>query len=224
MKVLILWTYGGSKRPEAAFTSDFIQAEKALLIADDLEKTGRLKNIEFKDEVGTTWNKKELKKLLTKIEEEPQDVTVYFDGGYQKENGRTGIGIVIYYRQGKKEWRVRKNLSLSEILSNNEAEYAACYEAVNQLQELGVHHQKVRIKGDSQVVLNQLSGEWPCFEEELNRWLDRIEAKIEQLGIIPEYEHVPRKENHEADKLATQALNGESITSALLLTEEEGDK
>jgi ribonuclease HI len=219
MKVTISWTYGGAKKPTTHFTSEMIAAEKALLIVDDLEKTGRLKEVEFKDEIGTVWTKKELKKLLTEIEEEPQDVTVYFDGGYQKKEALTGIGVVIYFSLGRKQWRLRANSLISELQSNNEAEYAACHESVKQLEELGVHHQACTFRGDSQVVLNQLSGEWPCFEEDLNRWLDRIEADIAKLGIRPVYEHIPRKENHEADKLASQALNGEQIYSKLLLSE-----
>lgn len=219
MKVIMSWTYGSPKKPGTDFTSYWIDAASALIITEDLEKTGRLNDVEFRDEAGTSWSKKELKKLLTEIENEPQDVTVYFDGGYQKDERLTGIGVVIYYTQGKRNWRLRMNAILGELESNNEAEYAAMFEAVRQLEELGVHHQSCTFRGDSQVVLNQLSGEWPCFEETLNRWLDRIEQKIGVLGIKPIFEPIPRKENVEADKLATQALKGEEILSKLQLSE-----
>lgn len=219
MKVIMRWTYGSHKNPAAEFTSDWLDASKALIIADDLEKAGRLKVVEFQDEIGTSWTKKELVKLLANIKDEPSDVIVYFDGGYQMEDGATGIGVVIYYTQVHQKWRLRMNAVRGELESNNEAEYAAMFEAVRQLEELGIHHQSCIIRGDSQVVLNQLSGEWPCFEESLNRWLDRIEQKIESLGIKPTYEPIPRKENSEADKLATQALKGEEIFSRLNLSE-----
>ncbi|CAH0347402.1 ribonuclease H family protein [Bacillus sp. CECT 9360] len=219
MKVIMRWTYGSPKKPAADFTSDWLDAPKALIITDDLEKAGRMKDVEFQDEIGTSWTKKELIKLLTEIKDDPSNVTVYFDGGYQKEDGLTGIGVVIYYTQGNQNWRIRMNAVLRELDSNNEAEYAAMFEAIRQLQELGVHHQSCIFRGDSQVVLNQLSGEWPCFEENLNRWLDRIEQKIGALGIKPIYEPIPRKENSEADKLATQALKGEEILSKLNLNE-----
>ncbi|WP_028391495.1 ribonuclease H family protein [Bacillus cihuensis] len=215
MKVTMLWQYHSAKKPSAIFTSDWISAEEALIITDDLEKIGRLKEIEFKDEKGTSWSKKELKKLLAEIEYEPQDVTVYFDGGYQKDSKMTGIGVAIYYKQGKKSFRIRMNSLLEELESNNEAEYAAFYEAVNQLEILDVHHQVVTFRGDSQVVLNQLSGEWPCFEKVLNAWGDRIEAKLKKLGITPNYELIVRKKNSEADHLASQALRGEEIFSQL---------
>ncbi|RFU64088.1 hypothetical protein D0469_19255 [Peribacillus saganii] len=219
MNVMIQWTYSMAKRPEAVFTSEYMKAAAALLVLEDLEKTGRVKNVEFKDEIGTTWTKKELVKLLTEMKEEPQDIIVYFDGGYVKEDGMAGAGIVIYYTHGKDKRRIRMNRLLEELDSNNEAEYAAFYEGVIQLEVLGVHHQAVTFKGDSQVVLNQLSGDWPCFEDTLNAWLDRIEAKLKQLGIRPVYEPIPRKENQEADKLATQALKGEFISSTINLTQ-----
>lgn len=218
LKVLIHWTYFFHKRGTASFHSDWLQAENALLIVEDLEKSGRLKDVEFEDEVGTVWTKKELTKLLTTIEDEPQNVIVYFDGGFHKNEALSGLGIAIYFEQNKKKWRIRKNALLEQLDSNNEAEYAAFYEALKQLEELGVHHQSCIFKGDSLVVLNQLSGEWPCYEQPLNRWIDRIEMKLKTLGLCPVYEPISRKDNQEADGLATQALNGEDIFSKIELT------
>ena len=64
---MIHWTYFFDKKgTTASFHSDWLQAESAVLIVDDLEKTGRLKEVEFEDEVGTKWTKKELTKLLDK--------------------------------------------------------------------------------------------------------------------------------------------------------------
>lgn len=99
--------------------------------------------------------------------------------------------------------------------NNNEAEYAAIYYTLNLLEEMGAHHMTCEFKGDSQVVLKQLEGEWPCYEENLNRWLDRIEEKIKKLGILPRYKSIPRNENKEADKLASQALQGKFINSKM---------
>lgn len=73
------------------------------------------------------------------------------------------------------------------------------------------------VKGDSQVVLKQLEGEWPCYEEDLNNWLDRIEAKIKTLRLSMVYTSISRNDNKEADKLATQALEGKRIYSKMQL-------
>jgi ribonuclease HI len=217
MKVKIKWTYNGAKKPRANFYSELLQANEALLIMDDLEHINRATNIEFEDELGNSWTKKELKKLLEEIKDEPQDVTVYFDGGFLKNEALAGIGIVVYYTQNNNKLRLRVNKRMEQLTSNNEAEYAAFYEGMRILEELGVHHQPVTFKGDSQVVLNQLAGDWPCFEEEFNRWLDRIEEKIKELSILPQYETISRKQNSEADKLASQALEGTIVRSTLQL-------
>ena len=117
----------------------------------------------------------------------------------------------------KKKFRIRANEMIDEMESNNEAEYAALYYVLNILIELGVHHVPCDIKGDSQVVINQLEGDWPCYEENLNRWIDRIEERIKILGIKPRYQLIPRNDNKEADKLASQALDGKKIYSKMQL-------
>ncbi|SRR5690606_21693219 len=215
MKLRLEWTYKTPKNQVITLMSDEVSVEEALRIADDFEKTGRTKDLVFYDQRHTKWTKKELTKLIKEIETEPQDIIAYFDGGYDKQSGRAGLGVAIYFTQNKKPYRVRVNEVFEEMDSNNEAEYAAFWLLLQTLEELGVHHSTVTFKGDSHVVLNQLSGEWPCFEENLNKWLDRIEERIEKLGILPNYEPIGRKQNAEADKLATQALEGTIVSSKI---------
>lgn len=213
MNFQIEWHYKSSKYKQLIFTSDFTDANEALMIVGDLEKTGRTKEIFLLDEQQQKWTVKEAKKLLQEVQTEPHDIVAYFDGGYEHDTLLAGLGVVIYFKQNNNSYRIRRNSRLQEIESNNEAEYAAFYYLIQELEELGVHHIPVTFRGDSQVVLNQLAGEWPCFEEEFNRYLDRIEDKMQELGIRPVYEPISRKENEEADQLATQALQGIPIAS-----------
>ncbi|WP_338470024.1 ribonuclease H family protein [Niallia sp. XMNu-256] len=215
MKYKLEWAYKIKGQEPIYFTSDWITQDLAIITGEEIDKSGKSAQLNFYDEMGQTWNLKEMKKLVTEIEEDPHDVMVYFDGGFNKGTNQAGIGIVIYYRQGKKKYRLRANELIEQMDTNNEAEYAAFHYAVNVLEELGVHHVPCDFKGDSQVVLKQLEGEWPCYEENLNRWLDRIEAKIKALGLKPRYQAIPRNENKEADKLATQALEGKVIHSKM---------
>ncbi|UCZ55321.1 ribonuclease H family protein [Bacillus shivajii] len=220
MKLRIELTYKTRKGTEAIFTSDEMNAEKALLVADDFEQTGRLKNIMFVDRYDSAWSIKELKKYLEEIETEPHNVTVYFDGGFDIQTKKSGLGCAIYYEQNGKSFRLRKNQLDGELDTNNEAEYAALYFTLQELESLGVHHLPVQFVGDSQVVINQLIGEWPVMEDTLNQWADRIEEKLKDLGISPEFTLVSRKKNQEADQLATQALKEIEIMSTLELKEE----
>ena len=221
MEVYIVWKYKSPKKPMCTFHSSRMNAKEAIVICEDLERTGRVPAIEFFDEREVTWSKKELTKLLKEIEDEPQDITIYFDGGFDRDEGISGLGIVVYYSKNGKLFRNRVNKQLIQLESNNEAEYAAMYESICILEELGVHHQTCEFKGDSHVVLNQLSGEWACFDDVLNRWLDRIEDKIKKMGIKAVYSPITRKENKEADSLATQALDGKLVNSTIQLEKKE---
>ena len=215
MKYKIEWNYKLKGKEVVSFRSDWLEAELALLLGEDIEKSGKGTDIYYYDEIGTSWKTKELKKLLAEIEEEPHDLIIFFDGGFNKDSNQAGIGVVIYYKQGKKKFRVRTNEIFDEIDNNNEAEYAAMYFAVNLLEEMDANHIACEFKGDSQVVLMQLKGEWPCYDDNLNRWLDKIEEKIKKLSIHASYTPITRSENKEADKLATQALEGKLINSKM---------
>jgi ribonuclease HI len=215
MKVKIKWFYKGAKTEEILFESDWITQNALESALDDIYHTGRVKDCMILDEMGNEWTKKEYLKLKEKIKEEPHECMIYFDGGFDKQTNTAGIGMVIYYKKGTDKYRYRLNSKIDDIKTNSEAEYIALYNAISLLEEIGVHHIPCTIKGDSLGVLKQLSGEWPCFEKVLNHWLDRIEKKIKLLGIKPIYEPVSRKENKEADQLASQALSNKMITSHL---------
>lgn len=152
-----------------------------------------------------------MKEYLKEIETEPHNIIVYFDGGFDRETKTAGLGCVIYYEQNGKSYRLRRNAKIDELKSNNEAEYAALHLAIQELALLNVHHLPVRIIGDSRVVINHLTEEWPAIEQNLSNWADKIEEEMELLSIYPDYYLVNRNANKEADRLATQALKGIEI-------------
>ncbi|RLL47767.1 reverse transcriptase-like protein [Oceanobacillus piezotolerans] len=217
MKVRIDFTYVTAKGTKGRFVSEEMPDSNALLLALDMEKTGRAKTLKFIDKNDSIWTIKELKKYLEGIQSEPHDVTVYFDGGFDNGKRISGLGCVIYYEQNGNRYRLRKNAQVEELETNNEAEYAAFYLAVQELEALGIHHMPVTFIGDSKVVINQLNGDWPCYEKELEKWIGRIETKLKSLGMDPEFHQVSRNDNKEADHLATQALQGIDIISTIQL-------
>ncbi|WP_280769176.1 reverse transcriptase-like protein [Salipaludibacillus daqingensis] len=220
MKGRLEITYKTKKGTETMFSSEDMSVEKAILIAQDLEKTGRLKNILFVDNNESSWSVKDIKKYIKEIDTEPHNVVVYFDGGFDIETRVSGLGCVIYYEKNGKTFRIRKNAQVKELDTNNEAEYAALHLALKELEILGVHHLPVDFVGDSQVVINQLIGEWPCVEEVLNEWANRVESRLATLGVTPSYHLISRKKNREADQLASQALKNIEITSDAELKQE----
>ncbi|WP_324729138.1 ribonuclease H family protein [Lysinibacillus fusiformis] len=220
MHVFIEWTYKTPKGATTVLRSEEMPAAQALLLAEDMEKTGRVKSIHCLDRQDTSWTLKELKAYLKEIDTEPHNIIVYFDGGFDRGTGQAGLGCAIYYEQNGKPYRLRRNAFSSELKSNNEAEYAALYLGLVELELLNVHHLPVQIKGDSQVVINQLNGEWAALEKDLVGWADKIDNKLAQLTIQPDYQLIARKDNSEADRLATQALKGIDITGLSELVKE----
>ncbi|MCA1054570.1 reverse transcriptase-like protein [Rossellomorea aquimaris] len=205
--------YESKTNSDIWFESSWFPRKETLVHVDDLLKTGRVSELEIIDEMENSWNKKEYMRLTRELDRQPENIVVYFDGGFNKEDGRSGIGIVIYYDKGGEHFRVRKNEQLEALDNNNEAEYAALHNALLLLEEIGVKNIPCTIKGDSQVVLKQLDGDWPCFDDALNRWLDRIEELIRKMGLKVTSEVLNRNQNKEADKLANQALLGTIVHS-----------
>ncbi|TWJ33293.1 hypothetical protein CHCC5027_3253 [Bacillus paralicheniformis] len=113
---------------------------------------------------------------------------------------------------------MRKNKSF-RLTTNNEAEYAALSEAVKELRDLGASRNSVVIKGDSLVVLNQLEGNWPCYDPVHSKWLDRIESQLQKLKLTPTYIQISRKDNKEADQLAKKMLEHTIVESQIKLDE-----
>lgn len=219
MKYKISWLYKTKHGMQTELTTDYMTLEESLQFATDFEKTGRVKELLFYDEMGAEWTLKAIKKWSKQAEEEPQEIRVYFDGGYNLETKDAGVGVCVYYKKGGKVYRVRRNAYIEGIYDNNEAEYAALLYGMNVLEELGVKYESVTLYGDSQVVLQQLAGEWPCYDEHLNHYLDQIEQKAKQMKLKFVCEAVSRKQNKEAHQLATQALEGTTIDSHIEIVE-----
>jgi len=213
MKVTINWTYQTKKRYTTMLQTGYLPVKEALLLAEDFESTGRTKDLLFVDETNSTWTKKQILKYLNELEEEPHDLKIFFDGGFDIQSLVSGIGVCIYYSQNGKQFRKRYNNRLTDLSNNNEAEYAALENAISILEEMAIKGQEVMIYGDSQVVIKQLNGEWPCYEEQFEKYADRISSSLKALKLSVQYVLLNRNENKEADMLATQALKGTFIES-----------
>ncbi|MBS4203185.1 reverse transcriptase-like protein [Lederbergia citrea] len=215
MKMKLKIVYKVKKTISVKMETEWIDEQFVDFLLADFQKTGRISEIIVIDEMGRVWSRKEYEKLKIKMEHEPVNPLIYFDGGFDKQTGTAGIGIVIYYEKGNATYRYRANAKLDEMENNNEAEYAALYNALMHWEEIGAKNLPIIIRGDSQGVLKQLEGDWPCYEKVLNAWLDRIETKISELNLKAQFEVISRRENKEADKLASQALENNIIQSHL---------
>src|SRR5690625_7306917 len=117
-----------------------------------------MKNLWFRDDHDGRWSLKELKKYRAGIQEEPHHLQVYFDGGFDHATKRAGLGCVIYYEQNNKKYRLRTNTFDENMMTNNEAEYAALHIATHVYARISIHHQSVNYIGYTFGCINLIKG------------------------------------------------------------------
>ncbi|XP_057425836.1 uncharacterized protein LOC130719221 [Lotus japonicus] len=132
---------------------------------------------------------------------------LFFDGSSHREG--SGIGMFIVSPQGiptKFMFRIR------ESCSNNETEYEALISGLEILLALGARN--VIIKGDSELVIKQLTKEYKCVSENFAKYYVKatgLLANFDQAGIG----HIPRISNQEANELA-QIASGYMVDKNIL--------
>jgi ribonuclease HI len=120
-----------------------------------------------------------------------------FDGSARQ--GVAGAGVVITSPTGGK---IRYVFRILFEASNNAAEYEALIAGLKAAHSLGVR--ELRVRGDSQLVINQVNGVCGCHKAHLAAYL--IEVKKLELGFEAiEYVFIPRDSNTEADELSVIA-------------------
>lgn len=127
---------------------------------------------------------------------------IRFDGGSRGNPGIAGSGYVIYKPNGTLHLCGECFVGYRE--TNNVAEYTGL---VNALKAISMDDsiKKLRIEGDSLLVINQLSGKWKVKAKNLKHLYN---LALQLLGKF-EYtlSHIPRKFNTEADRLANAAMD-----------------
>jgi len=129
---------------------------------------------------------------------ENQPWQLYFDGSSHK-NG-TGIRIVFV---SPKNDKAKHKFRIKQFCSNNEAEYEALITGLEIALESGERF--IEIRGDSELVLKQLTKEYKCVNESLVMYHTLANALLKRFAHV-QIRHLPRIENQEANDLAQMAF------------------
>ncbi|WJX89440.1 hypothetical protein P8452_71439 [Trifolium repens] len=153
--------------------------------------------------------------------EMPQDYVdiqpwiLYFDGSKHKYG--TGIGILII---SPTQVPTKFKYKINGLCSNNEAEYEALITGLEILKDLGAKN--IKIRGDSELVLKQLTQEYKCVKEHLAKYFSIASSLLDCFDHV-DIEHVPRLENQEANDLAQIAsgykMSKEKLTQLIEIKE-----
>lgn len=135
-------------------------------------------------------------------------VSIHTDGGARGNPGPAAIGIVIKTPAGEVVAAWGKTIGET---TNNQAEYQALEAALEKAKELGADHVDCYL--DSLLVVQQVKGEWKVKEATLKPNVDRVRALAAQFKKVT-FNHVPREQNQEADRLVNEALDAEGASAS----------
>jgi ribonuclease H / adenosylcobalamin/alpha-ribazole phosphatase len=133
-------------------------------------------------------------------------VVVEADGGSRGNPGPAGCGAVVLDADTRAVLAERA-IGLGET-TNNVAEYQGLIAGLRAAGELGAAQVSVRM--DSKLVIEQMAGRWKVKHanlQPLHAVARELAADFERV----DYEWIPRAENSAADKLANDAMDGNTV-------------
>ena len=111
------------------------------------------------------------------------DYAIVFDGGSEGNPGR-GYGSYAIVVQDKRDI---KRLKFGDDMTNNEAEYATLMHALDDVQGRIERASRlpeefsIEVRGDSALVLKQVSGEWKAKDEQMRLMRDSVRRSLQRF-------------------------------------------
>jgi ribonuclease HI len=141
-------------------------------------------------------------------------MTVYFDGLCypKKPGGVAAYGYPIY----RDEELIHKGFGAvgeGRGMTNNVAEFEGLKAALQWINDNGIDD-KIVIRGDSQLVIKQMKGDWQIKSGTSKRYVPEIRELMEDRDVS--FAWIPRAENEMADKLSRVVYERYQKQKALL--------
>ena len=129
--------------------------------------------------------------------------TLYFDGACRgNPSDKLGLGAIIKDKNGIDMVSCHK--LYEEGGTNNDAEYLSLIEGLQLARDADIKH--LHVKGDSSLVINQVTGKFQVRAENLLPLYNRVKI-LENCFTNISYQHIRREFNKLADALANKALD-----------------
>ena len=128
------------------------------------------------------------------------EYTLNFDGASRGNPGPAGIGAVIFHN-GQEIWASCQYIG---IKTNNQSEYSALILGLNEALSRDI--KCLQVYGDSQLVINQINGEYKVRNpglQELYQEVQKLKTQFDSIIVT----HVYREFNKRADHLSNMALD-----------------
>lgn len=128
-------------------------------------------------------------------------IEIFCDGGSRGNPGQAAYGFVV-----KKDGKIiKKQAGTIGIATNNFAEYTALIEALEFLAK-NFAGQDLKFNLDSKLIVSQLNGLYKVKSASIRELFIRVRT-LEPIFDRIIYNHVPRGQNKEADRLVNLALD-----------------
>ena len=134
---------------------------------------------------------------------------MHTDGSSNRQVG--GAGVVLLSPEGDV---VECMVHLDFPTTNNEVEYEALVAGLDLAKVVGAAN--VVIYYDSQVITNQVNGDYECKDERMKRYLDQVKRRVDDLKA--KIFQIPRGKNERADRLAKATSAEHMITHGNVLS------
>ena len=125
-----------------------------------------------------------------------------FDGASKRNPGPSALGAVLYdTATGAEIARIKQYMG--PMFTNNQAEYAGLIAGLTAALELG--YDKIQVRGDSTLIINQVLGVWRVKNEGLMPY-HALARKLRHQFTVFHARQVPRAQNSVADALGNEAI------------------
>ena len=103
--------------------------------------------------------------------------TLYFDGACRGNPGRSSYGLVVFDKDGNE---VLNDKGCIGITTNNVAEYCGLLRGLIVCEKMGITD--LNVKGDSNLVIQHVTGKWKVRNENLKKYIHRLKKSIKNLN------------------------------------------
>jgi ribonuclease HI len=130
-----------------------------------------------------------------------ETITLNFDGGSRGNPGLAGVGVVLAAEDATPLVTIGKYIGKA---TNNVAEYMALIIGLREAAKLGAR--KLQVRGDSELVIKQMLGEYRVKNPALKALFDQAKALASEFESV-NFAHNLRHHNSLADRLANLAMD-----------------
>ncbi|MCL5794791.1 MAG: ribonuclease HI family protein [Patescibacteria group bacterium] len=139
-------------------------------------------------------------------------IIIFSDGGARGNPGPAAFGYILKLKtENEKLKTISEGSKYIGEATNNQAEYQGVLAALQEVKKLIVNSQwqidEVICFLDSQLIVEQMSGNYKVKNEGLKPLYWQIRELILDLGVNIRFEHITRDKNEEADKLVNEAID-----------------